>query len=128
MLRLLALALSAATARAACKATTIDLKMQLGNAAHNAFSEDIAAELGKLGITVWPTFRETREELNEDMVAGNYDMVFSETWGPPYDPHSYVSSWTTPDEAHYSALPTAGIDTTQFAADVNAVLGEMVDE
>ncbi len=99
--------------------------MQLGNAAHNAFSEDIAAELGKLGITVWPTFRETREELNEDMVAGNYDMVFSETWGPPYDPHSYVSSWTTPDEAHYSALPTAGIDTTQFAADVNAVLAEM---
>ena len=59
------------------------------------------------------------------MVAGNYDMVFSETWGPPYDPHSYVSSWTTPDEAHYSALPTAGIDTTQFAADVDAVLAEM---
>jgi len=124
-LRLLALALSAATARAACKATTIDLKMQLGNAAHNAYSEEIAAELGKLGITVWPTFRETREELNADMVAGNYDMVFSETWGPPYDPHSYVSSWTTPDEAHYSALPTAGIDTTQFATDVDAVLAEM---
>ena len=99
--------------------------MQLGNAAHNAYSEEIAAELGKLGITVWPTFRETREELNADMVAGNYDMVFSETWGPPYDPHSYVSSWTTPDEAHYSALPGAGIDTTQFAADVAAVLAEM---
>ena len=31
----------------------------------------------------------------------------------------------TPDEGHYSALPTVGINTTQFAADVNAVLGEM---
>ena len=27
---------------------------------------------------------------------------------------------TKGEQAHYSALPTAGIDTTQFAADVNA--------
>ena len=100
--------------------------MQLGNAAHNAFSEDIAAELGKLGITVWPTFRETREELNEDMVAGNYDMVFSENWGPPYDPHSYLKSWTAPDEAHYAVMNsgTTSFQPTSFAADVDAILAE----
>jgi len=89
------------------------------------YADDLAAELGKLGITMWPTYYETREEFNAAMVAGNYDIVFSETYGAPYDPHGYVYSWLTPDEGHYSALPTVGINTTQFAADVNAVLGEM---
>jgi ABC-type transport system substrate-binding protein len=31
-------------------------------------------------------------------------MVFSETWGPPYDPHSYASSWFVANEAHFSAM------------------------
>ena len=124
MLRLLALALSAATAQAACKAVTLDFLLLDGNSVHAAIEDDIRADLAVIGIDVVSRAVD-RETFNADMVAGNYDMVFSETWGAPYDPHSFVASWTTPDEAHYSALPTAGIDTTQFAADVAAVLGEM---
>ena len=103
---------------------TLDFLLQEGNSVDLAIEDDIRADLAKIGLTVnaRPVDRDT---YNADMVAGNYDMVISETWGAPYDPHSYVASWTTPDEAHYSALPTAGIDTTQFAADVAAVLGEM---
>ena len=123
MLRLLALALSAATAQAACKAVTLDFLLLDGNSVHAAIEDDIRADLAVIGIDVVSRAVD-RETFNADMVAGNYDMVFSETWGAPYDPHSFVASWTTPDEAHYSALPTAGIDTTQFAADVADILSE----
>ena len=122
-MRLLALALSAATAQAACKAVTLDFLLLDGNSVHAAIEDDIRADLAVIGIDVVSRAVD-RETFNADMVAGNYDMVFSETWGAPYDPHSFVASWTTPDEAHYSALPTAGIDTTQFAADVADILSE----
>ena len=31
-----------------------------------------------------------KDDKNTAMVAGDYDLVFSETWGAPYDPHRYV--------------------------------------
>ena len=60
------------------------------------------------------------------MVDGDYDMVFSETWGAPYDPHSYVASWTTPDEAHYSAMQglSGRLDPEVFGDWVDAILSE----
>ena len=123
-LRLLALALSAATARAACPAATLDFVINEGDAAHEAYAADIAAELTKLGLAV--NMRPLdKDAKNTAMVNGDYDLVFSETWGAPYDPHSYVKSWASPDEAHYSALPTAGIDRVAFEAQVDAVLSEM---
>ena len=123
-LRLLALALSAATARAACKATTLDFMLLEDDSSHAAIEADIRDDLAKIGITV--TARPVNKEtFNTDMVAGNYDMVFSKTWGAPYDPHSYVNSWTTTDEGFYSALPTAGIDRAAFEAQVDAALSEM---
>ena len=123
-LRLLALALSAATARAACPAATLDFVINEGDAAHEAYAADIAAELTKLGLAV--NMRPLdKDAKNAAMVNGDYDLVFSETWGAPYDPHSYVKSWASPDEAHYSALPTAGIDRVAFEAQVDAVLSEM---
>ena len=106
---------------------TLDFLLQEGNSVDLAIEDDIRADLAKIGLTVnaRPVDRDT---YNADMVAGNYDMVISETWGAPYDPHSYVASWTTPDEwwtTPYSALPTAGIDRVAFEAQVDAVLSEM---
>ena len=123
-MRLLALALSAATANAAYKATTLDFMIREGNSMHAAIEDDIRADLAKIGITV--TSRPVdADTFQTDRVAGNYDMVFSETWGAPYDPQSYVNSWTTPDEGFYTALPTAGFDRAAFEAEVDAVLGEL---
>jgi len=31
-------------------------------------------------------------------------MSYSETWGTPYDPHSYVSSWASEDDTNHNAL------------------------
>ena len=94
------------------------------DSSHAAIEADIRDDLAKIGITV--TARPVdKDTFNTYMVAGNYDMVFSKTWGAPYDPHSYVNSWTTTDEGFYSALPTAGIDRAAFEAQVDAALSEM---
>ena len=119
------LALSAATARAACKAQTLKFIMMEGETQQAAIEDDIRADLAVIGIDVVAEKFSSQDDFNAARVAGNFDMVFSATWGAPYDPHSYVNSWTAADEEHYAALPTAGIDTTQFTADVNAILGEL---
>ena len=31
-------------------------------------------------------------------------MIFSRTWGAPYDPHSYLTSWAQPAHVEYSAI------------------------
>jgi ABC-type transport system substrate-binding protein len=45
-----------------------------------------------------------KEAFNAAMTSGDFHMVFSETWGAPYDPVSYVTSWMANNEAHYSAM------------------------
>ena len=124
----LALALSGASTAAAadCKATTLDFLVLDGDATFAAIEDDIRANLAEVGITATARFLD-RDAYNTDMVAGNFDVVFSQTWGAPYDPHSYVASWTTPDEAHYGVMSggTTNLDPETFAADVNSVLSEM---
>lgn len=65
-------------------------------------------------------------DFNSNMTSGNFDLVFSETWGAPYDPHSYLASWTTPDEAHYPVMQTmsAPLNPTSFAAAVDEIMIE----
>ena len=38
------------------------------------------------------------------MVAGDFNLAFSESQGPPYDPQAFATSWATKDEAYYAAL------------------------
>ena len=41
-------------------------------------------------------------------LKGEFGLSFSETWGSPYDPHSYVSAWEAEDNANHNAL--AGLE------------------
>jgi len=39
------------------------------------------------------------------MQQGDFHMCFTESWGPPYDPHAFATGWFRPEnEAHYAAL------------------------
>ena len=42
----------------------------------------IAADLARVGITAVARTM-NRDDLNSNMTSGNFDMVFSETWGAP---------------------------------------------
>lgn len=125
----LILLMGALTARgvaaAKCDEQTLDFIINEGDATHEAIADDIASDLAKVGLTVNARYL-SKDDLNTAMVDGDYDMLFSETWGAPYDPHSYVSSWTTPDEAHYSAMESLDgkLEPSAFADWVDEILQE----
>ena len=109
-----------------CKATSVDFIVLAGDATQTVVEDDIRLDLAKVGIDVTARYLE-KEAFNAAMVSGDYGMVFSETYGAPYDPHSFVASWTTPDEAHYSAMETLGppLDPVTFAQLVRNVSEEV---
>lgn len=126
---MLMLGVVAAVARAntgECNSVELDFVVLAGEASHKAIEDDIRADLAEVGVNAVVRFLE-KEDFNAAMVSGDYDLVFSETWGAPYDPHSYVASWPTPDEAHYSVLQTMDppLDPTTFEAWVANVSAEV---
>ena len=106
-----------------CTSLEVDFIMVEGDATLLAVEDDIRADLEKVGITV--NLRALpKEDFNTAMVEGDFNLAFSETWGPPYDPHSYAASWDTPDEAYYAALKGLPAPNTQevLAQKIDAVL------
>lgn len=89
-----------------CTSQSLDFIVLKGDATLAAIEDDIRADLQKVGISVTTRFLE-KDDFNSNMTTGNFNLCFSETWGPPYDPHSYAASWRSPDEAHFAALKGA---------------------
>ena len=86
-----------------CKTARLDFIILDGEDTLKNIADDIRGDLAKVGINA-----ELRilpwDEFNAAKAAGDFNLAFSETWGPPYDPHTYAASWSTPDEALYAAL------------------------
>jgi len=108
-----------------CKEATLDFIVQDTDAALAVLEDDIRADLAKVGITV-NTRKLEKDAFNTAMTSGDFHLCFSETWGFPYDPHSYAYSWSTPDEAHYAALKGMQAPNTQsvLTSNINNVLVE----
>ena len=70
-----------------------------------AVEDDIANYLAELGITV-ETKLLSKDEWNEAQVNGDFHLSFTETWGAPYDPHSYALGWIggSGEEGHMEAF------------------------
>lgn len=107
----------------------VDFIILEGDATILAIEDDIRADLGNVGVHV-NTRALAKDDFNAAMVAGDFNLAFSETWGPPYDPHSYAKSWSSPDEAYYAALvgleaPNTKAVLAQKIADALLVEGEV---
>ena len=85
-----------------CKATP-DFIVNEGDATAKAIEDDIVSDLSKVGITV-NTRLLSKDDLNAAMVAGDFNLAFSESQGPPYDPQAFATLRATKDEAYYAAL------------------------
>ena len=103
-----------------CQQLTVDFILTEGEAVLSAIEDDIRMDLSEVGITV-NTRTLPKDSWNTAAQSGDFNMAFSETWGPPYDPHSYAKSWLVPDEAHYAALKGLLHPLTQEA------LGQKID-
>lgn len=79
------------------------------DAVSKAMEDDIRADLAALGIQV-QAVPLSKEEWNKRATEGDFHLAFSETWGAPYDPHSFAASWRVPDEASFAAQQGMSID------------------
>ena len=44
-----------------------------------------------------------KSEYNTAATRGNFSLIFTETWGNPYDPHTTAAAWRVPNEADFGA-------------------------
>lgn len=90
------------------------------DAQEKAMAEVIQANLAQVGIDV-VLLGEEKNSFYARQRDGSFDMIFSNSWGAPYDPHSFVSSMRVPSHADYQAqrgLP--------MKADIDRMIGEVL--
>ncbi|MCJ2102025.1 nickel ABC transporter substrate-binding protein [Methylobacterium sp. E-046] len=72
------------------------------NAQQRAIAEVLQADLARVGIEV-RLIGEEESSILARQKDGRFGLIFGETWGPPYDPASFVSSMRAPSHADYQA-------------------------
>ena len=86
-----------------CKGLTVDFIIKENDPEVAAVEDDIVQDLAKIGITVNTIALNSSAYIDAEL-KGNYNMLFTRTWGAPYDPHSYMFSWAVPAHVEYSAI------------------------
>jgi nickel transport system substrate-binding protein len=98
----------------------IDLVFLGNDPVTKAISEVLQGDLRKIGIQVNLLGQEA-DAVQKRHLTGEFGMTFNETWGAPYDPHSFVSSMRVPSHADYQAQ----LGLAQ-KAEVDAKIGEVL--
>jgi ABC-type transport system substrate-binding protein len=116
---------AAAAPAKTCKKHNIDFILNSGDSELATIEDDIRANLEQVGFVV-NTRKLTKDAFNAAHKSGDFHVSFSETWGAPYDPHSYASAWITGNEGHKQALTNLEPPLTRDAlfARITAVLKE----
>lgn len=65
------------------------------NAQERTIAEAIQADLARIGISLRTLGEEKQIYLNR-LRDGDFDLAYSLSWGAPYDPQSFFSSWRVP--------------------------------
>jgi len=80
----------------------IDLCFVGNDASDKAIAEVLQGQALEVGINL-KLLGEEEDSFYSRQKQGNFGMIFSETWGPPYEPHAMVSSMLLPSHADYMA-------------------------
>ncbi|MGG5331456.1 nickel ABC transporter substrate-binding protein [Enterococcus sp. AZ163] len=72
------------------------------NAQEGTVAESIQADLKEVGIDL-SIVSEEKQDFLDRQKDGDFDLQYSLSWGTPYDPQSYVSSWRIPAHGDYQA-------------------------
>lgn len=95
---------------------TVDLCFVGNNAVMKSVAEVLQADLAKAGIKA-NLIGEEQDSFYKRQHEGQFDLIFNDTWGPPYEPHSYISSFRVASHADYQA---------QLGLPMKAELDEMI--
>jgi nickel transport system substrate-binding protein len=90
------------------------------DAIQKSVAEVLQGDLKKIGIKVKLTGEE-EGAIGERQKSGNFNLIYSDTWGAPYDPHSLVGSMREPAHADYQAQ--AGLP---MKADIDRLASEVL--
>jgi len=102
------------------KPLSVDLCFVGNDALQKAIAEFLQSELARVGVQA-NLIGEEEDAIGERQKSGAFGMVFGDTWGAPYDPHSFVSGMRVPTHADYQAqigLP--------MKADIDAKIGKVL--
>jgi ABC-type transport system substrate-binding protein len=86
-----------------CNSATIDFIVKQDDPEMEVVEDYIRQNLEEIGITVNTLFLNDTEYTDAEL-NGKYNVLFTRSWGAPYDPHSYMSSWAVPSHVEYSAI------------------------
>lgn len=81
---------------------TLDLSFSGDNKVDRAIAESIQSDLKAVGIEV-KLLGEEKQAWKERQANGEFNLIFNETWGPPYEPQAILSSMRVPSHADYAA-------------------------
>jgi nickel transport system substrate-binding protein len=80
----------------------VDLCFVGNNAAEKAIAEVLQGQMLSAGVAL-NLLGEEEDSFYRRQKEGDFGMIFSNTWGPPYEPHAMVSSMLVPSHADYMA-------------------------
>lgn len=80
----------------------LDLYFPATDAKLKSISQAIQGDAKKVGMLI-NLYGDEANVSTERQKKGNFDLMFGESWGQPYDPHSCVSSFREPSHFDYQA-------------------------
>lgn len=84
------------------KTLALDLCFVGNDALQKSVAEVIQGDLRKIGVQANLVGEEMDSFLSRQK-SGEFGIIFGDTFGPPYDPHSFCSSMRVPSHADYQA-------------------------
>ena len=81
---------------------SVDFCFVGNDAVMKSVAEVIQSDLQQIGIQV-KLLGEENDSFYVRQRDGEFDLIFNDAWGPPYEPHSYLSSWRVPSHADFKA-------------------------
>ncbi|MBR8464639.1 nickel ABC transporter substrate-binding protein [Campylobacter sp. faydin G-24] len=81
---------------------SLRLYFNINNAQEKVISEYIQSNFKDIGIEL-KIYGEEKQAFLDRQKNGDFDLQYSLSWGIPYDPQSYISSWRTPTHGDYQA-------------------------
>jgi nickel transport system substrate-binding protein len=88
----------------------LELSFQGDNTIDKAIAQAVQADFKVVGIEL-KLVGEEKQSWRNRQGKGEFDLIFNETWGPPYEPQGMISSMRVPSHADHAAqkgLPMKG--------------------
>lgn len=92
------------------------------NAQEKTIGESMQSDLRSIGVEL-EILGEEKQAYFDRQKSGDFDLQYSLSWGLPYDPQTYVSTWRVPSHGDYQAQ--AGLEKKEW---LDKTIGEVLIE